>query len=378
MKTIDGIVPFWVDAESNPFFGALASALLPALGYGEQTPYYCAPKGSYCIQCGACGDKPTLHKHHLQLYHVYQSVTGVGLGWYWPEDPESRYQVIEGGGPGWDWPDWLFDYIAGVAGLTWRRLSKGAGREALLSSLASSVDAGQPVLMKLGRGADWHLVTGYDAQGRLCGWDARCEGDQPTVAADAYDEQGRFCMSGWFEPFETAILFTGRTAPTLGLAAILSRMIAALERPQHALMEAEVMRRIDAAGEGNARATALWLNERVGIPIEARWHVASTTDSTLQEMTQSEAVRAHLMAVTAQYVFDRELEASHGTCWKIWGLLGVGPETGYALPADAEERLLRPETRAELKRLFAIVFENDRVALGRLRAARALLGAGAQ
>ena len=74
-----------------------------------------------------------------------------------------------------------------------------------------------------------------------------------------------------------------------------------------------------------------------------------------------------------QYIFDDFKDSTHGICWKIWAQLGVGPKTHYKLPEDAAGRLLEPETRAELKRLFAIVFENDRVVLGLLRETNQLI-----
>ena len=67
---LQGIVQYPVDAQSNSFFCALASALLPALGYAEDTPYFCAPKGRRCVSCGECGEKTALQKHHLALYHA--------------------------------------------------------------------------------------------------------------------------------------------------------------------------------------------------------------------------------------------------------------------------------------------------------------------
>ena len=44
------IVQYPFDAQSDSFFCALSSALLPALGYTENTPYFCAPKGQFCLQ----------------------------------------------------------------------------------------------------------------------------------------------------------------------------------------------------------------------------------------------------------------------------------------------------------------------------------------
>jgi hypothetical protein len=50
-------------------------------------------------------------------------------------------------------------------------------------------------------------------------------------------------------------------------------------------------------------------------------------------------------------------------CWKIWGLLGVGPETNYSLSPDAGERLMKTEVINELKELFLKLFRIDRAVL---------------
>ncbi len=376
MKTIADMIPFPTNAESNPFFGALASVLLPALGYTENTPYYCGQKGSFCIQCGGCGDSTTLQKHHLQLYHDYLTLTGVGLGWYRPEDADAEYQVIPNGGPDWNWADHFIGSIMDIAGLIWRRLSRGTDRDTLFAVLASSIDVGLPALIKLGTGTDWHVVTGYDSAGCLYGLDTHAHWDaavKPSVTPDGYTEEGLFILSNWFDPFVDAIVVSGRCEPTVKLPDMLVRMIETLARPEHAALETEVMRRIDHITPANALQTAQWLNNRAGFPIEARWHVASCTDSTLPRMTDNETVRQKLFGVTAQYVFDNELDATHGTCWKIWGQLGVGPETGYAVMPHSAELVAKPETKAELERLFSIVFENDRIVLGLLREALAAI-----
>jgi hypothetical protein len=369
MKTIPNMVPFPTDVESNPFFGALASVLLPALDYSNETPYFCGRKGTYCVECGQCGDKTTLQKHHLQLYHVYQTVTGVGLGWYWPEDPEEAYQVISGGGSRWDWPDEFLGFIMGVAGLRWQRLHRGDS-ESLFSAFTASIDAGYPVLTKLGTGPDWHVVSGYGVENRLYGLDSHLHWNdrvKPAVKPDGYTDDGLFILSDWYDPFVSAIVITGRCAPSVTLRDMLTRMVESLEHPAHRLLEPEMIRRIDGITADNALETARWLNDLVSFPIEARWHVADCTDSTLPNMTDVEEVRRSLLGITAQYVFDNDLDATHGTCWKIWAQLGVGPDTGYAVCPHSAELVLKPETRTELKRLFSIVFENDRLVLDLLR-----------
>lgn len=45
-----------VRAESDSFTAALASALVIARGYTEETPYWCASNRRYCIHCSSCGN----------------------------------------------------------------------------------------------------------------------------------------------------------------------------------------------------------------------------------------------------------------------------------------------------------------------------------
>jgi len=348
---IPDAVPYPFDAQSSPFFCALASALLPALGYTEEQPFYCAPQGSDCTNCGGC-NKTTMQKHHLQLYHNYQTFTGVGLGWEWPEN-DSEYHVLPGWERDWDWPDEFFGFIFGFAGLSWTRLTKIAGKDNVFKELKTSIDAGFPVLARFG--PDWRVLTGCD-DGEIIGLGYGL-GEEATIPE-------------WFEAFVDAIIIIGRTKQSVTYSGILDRMIEALAHPAHAKLESDLMARLDEVTPENARESAEWLLAKVSFPIEARWHAA---DSELYILCESKAAKEKVFGLIRQYVFDGELDATHGTCWKIWAQLGVGPETNYALPENAGELLLQEETRAKLKRLFAIVFENDRVVLGLLREAAEII-----
>lgn len=376
MNQIHNIVQFPCDAQSNPFFCALTSALLTALGYTEETPYYCPPKGSLCIQCGNCGSKTNLQKHHNTLYHDYQTVTGVSFGWAWPEDRSAKYHTVEKEGAEWRWPDEFVNYLMGYAGFTWRRISKGTDKDMVYQAITDSIDQGFPVLMKLGTWVDWHVVTGYQ-EGVLYGMDSHSHYHKhvhPQVQPDSYREDGLFVMSGWFEVFEDLIVITGHCKPSVMLTDVLGRIIQTLEHPVHQRLEADLMSKIDQITPDNAEDTAKWLNDVASFPIEARWHAAETFSSGesttfgIQRMTQNKGVNEKLRAVFSSYVEDKNKD-THGVCWRIWSQLGVGPESGYALSPNVKELVIRPETQAELKRLFSIIFENDRNALRALREA---------
>jgi len=334
-------VPFPCDAQGSVFFAALASALLPALGYTEETPFYCGPKGSFCIQCGNCKTS-ALQKHQAQLYHDYETLTGVSFGWAWPEAE----------------PDELVDFIMKHAGLTWRRLEKGMGGENVYQAVAASIDAGLPVLLKLGAGRDWHVATGRQ---------------NGALYVLGYGKKGR-TLRNWYRSYEDAIIITGRCEPTITLADVLRRIIAVLEQPVHAALEAEIYRRIDEITTENAQTTAVWLNEKASFSVEARYHAAEaftsgeTAVNGLLRMTGNKVVKDLLGRIFFSYIADNHDE-THGVLWQVWELLGVGPKTGYAVPKNANERMMLPETRAELKRLFALVFKNDRDVLAVLREA---------
>ena len=266
------------------------------------------------------------------------------------------------------------------AGLSWRRIPKGTAEEEIYRAIADSVDRGCPVLMKLGDGPDWHVVAGYE-DGAFYGLDSHEHYDasvHPVVQPDRYTEDGLFVLSKWFDSFEDAILIAGRAEPSLSLHEILATIIAVLEHPTHARLRADLNRKIDEITPENAQQTALWLNEVAGFPIEARWHAAEcftsgeAADFGMMRLTGDPAVRQLLGRLFERYIANGKDE-THGVLWKVWAQLGVGPDTGYAVPPNAGELVMRPEARAELKRLFALVFENDRAVLAALKEAAALL-----
>ena len=375
MVRLTDIVPFPWDAESNAFFAALASALLPALGYTEETPFFCSPKGAYCIHCGGCGESATLQKHHLSLYHDYQTLTGVSLGWVWPEQGDVAWQTIEGGGPGWDWPDEFLALIMRAAGLTWRRLSGNMTELEIYQAVEASLEKGFPVLARLEKGTNWQLITGC-ADGVLGGLApfGRQLGDVSRLG----DEADTYWMPDWYVRFEDALVITGRCPVTVTLEEILTRLIHTLEHPAHERLERHLMCRLEQVTAANALETAEWLNQVASFPIEARWHAAEafcSPVSTIQRLTPNRDLQQKLSDLFFySYIADNH-EETHGVCWKIWGLLGVGPETGFALGNQAAQNVQQPDVREELKRLFAIVFARDRQVLAGLRDILSSLGA---
>lgn len=84
-KILEHQVPFPVDAESDNFTAALASALVIARGYTEETPYWCVPNRRYCIHCSSCGDN-LLERHQLSVYHCLLTASTLAFGFDYPWD----------------------------------------------------------------------------------------------------------------------------------------------------------------------------------------------------------------------------------------------------------------------------------------------------
>ncbi len=84
-KVLEPLVPFPVDAESDHFTAALASALIVTQGYTGETPHWCAPNQRDCIHCKPCGDH-LLERHQVSLYHCLLTASTLAFGFDYPWD----------------------------------------------------------------------------------------------------------------------------------------------------------------------------------------------------------------------------------------------------------------------------------------------------
>ena len=93
----------------------------------------------------------------------------------------------------------------------------------------------------------------------------------------------------------------------------------------------------------------------------------SLVNSSLDDSAESNELKvvAEKMAdlFFERYVADGNSE-THGIGWKIWACLNVGPQTEF-LPTEESFKLIQQsDVQNELKRLFKIVFDNDRAVAG--------------
>lgn len=365
MKKLLEISPFPAGAQSDGFFAALASAVLPCLGIKEESPYWCSPKGAYCTGCGGCGDRSNLQKHQEMMYHTLLAASGAAFTFDYPEDDSVAYHTMPGIPLGWRWEEPFVADLADFAGLSYERYTAQSVSE-MLDAIRKSVDSGYTALVAdHGQWKEasewarcWNVVCGYTDDGLLV----------MRPGGEIAEERG-----GTHEDW---IVFTGRARRKQTYRDILEKICAVLSDQSHDSLEQLIDESLSDVTPENAEKLAHMTMGINGVPIESRWHAAEafcSCDNLLSGMTEDEALKSRLCELFFKRYIANDSGETHGTGWKIWGALGVGPATGY-MPTDESYALIqRPEVQAEMKRLFQIVFANDRAVADGIRAALANL-----
>jgi hypothetical protein len=352
-KILDHQVPFPVDAESDNFTAALASALVIVKGYTNETPYWCSPNNRYCIHCSPCGDH-LLERHQLSIYHCLLTASTLAFGFDYPWDDTVEPHSLPEFRRGWRWNDDFVDALARFAGFTWRRFHGANAREEVLSTLKNSLNAGFPTLLRLENELEWILAVGYD-----------------TDAVYGLDSRFYALPDNWHSMLRDAIVITGSTAPDMSCKELLERISSALSYQEHAALESVIMDVLDHVTPENAMDTAGMMCGINGVPIEARWHAAESfcgAGNLLCNIFTDKEIYDRLKKVLfSRYLKDGN-DGTHGIGWKIWGALGVGPETGYNITGQSAALILQKETQETLKSLFAKIFENDRAVCAEIQA----------
>ena len=345
------IHPFPSGAESNGFIAALSSALLPCLGITEGTPYWCAPNGSFCTDCGGCS-RSGLTKHQEMLYHTLLAASGLAFTFDYPEDDDVGFHTMPDTPIGWRWDEPFVENIMDFAGLSYMRYTDKSISE-MRDILHNSIDSGYTALCADTRNISenggwsrcWNVICGYTEDGIL----VMNHGGEIVTENDG-------TYSDW-------VVITGKDERKQTYRDVLARIYAILTDPSHAVLEQEIYADLSNVTEENAVGLAYKMMGINGVPIETRWHAAEafcSSENLLSSLTNDTAVKSRLSDLFfSRYIADSNNE-THGIGWKIWGLLHVGPETG-CMPVEESFMLIQqPEVQEEMKRLWRIVFDNDR------------------
>lgn len=157
-KILENRVPFPIDAESDNFTAALASALVITKGYTEETPYWCVPNHRYCIHCSPCGDN-LQERHQLSVYHCLLTASTLAFGFDYPWDDSVNPHTLPGFSNGWRWDDCFVNTLARFAGFSYLRFNGASTREHVLSAIKISLDHGFPSLLRLEDEMKWTLAV---------------------------------------------------------------------------------------------------------------------------------------------------------------------------------------------------------------------------
>lgn len=360
---ITGVAPYRTDVESNLLLCAMTTLFLKLKNYDETSPFYCARNDRYCTGCGDCGDmskRSSLHKPHLYLYHHLLTVTGVGLMCSDPNEAgEYDLKYIRGITP--PMLEDRLDFAMKAEGFEYIRLDRLKGEQEIFRQVMESIRGNKPVLMKLGDGPEWCVVTGFDSTtGTLFGLDAKDHITYQPANKREYTEDGLFIITDWFKNLRKAIIVTGEATKTLDFIDLLERMVGRLQLPERSVLESMIPQMIDSISMENARAVAEYLNNFAGYMVEARWHGAECFGPILRK-PEDETAQVRLRECMDLY-FN-----THDICWQIWGQMGVGPHTNYKLPGHISKMMLDKKRQEKLKELFAQIFGNDHAVLEKLQ-----------
>ncbi len=359
--------PFPHDAESNGFIAALSSVVCAAKKYTDDTPYWYTSKDCYCKKCGDCTGQ-SLGKTQSSVYHCLLTVSGLAFGFDYPEDDSVGAHTIPDTPVGWRWDDGFMADIMGFAGLSFIRFKNKTIAE-IREIIKDSIDAGYPAMA-----ANHNVYT--DETAWVSCWKIVCGYTNDGITVMNYGGEVNDETSG---AYEDIIVITGEVDRTNSAACkqiyfdILKRIYAVLSDPSHDALENEIMSDLSNVTPENAVMLSYKLMGINGVPIEARWHAAeafTSKDNLLYSLVDSaESNKLKAAAEKLADLFFKRYSAegnneTHGIGWKIWSCLNVGPQTGY-LPTEESFKLIQhSDVQNELKRLFKIVFGNDRAVAG--------------
>lgn len=169
----------------------------------------------------------------------------------------------------------------------------------------------------------------------------------------------------WYNKLSNIVFITDKYDSPISLSETLNHMIRHLSTGSRNKLEQKVYQKLETEPDG--KKLGKWLNQLNGLVIESRWHASECYRNTLAPMFDNDQYKRLLLEAS-----DLHLHF-HDQAWKIWALLGVGPQTHYCVPRNVNELLDKASVRAELKALFQELFAIDRQVCHLLREGLRLL-----
>ena len=234
-KIISDVVNFPNGCETVRFTACLVSMLMRADGITDKNcDFFCASQNGNCIRCGKCKDLVPINKKHEELYNFYTAVTGFGF---------LQIDLSNDDHMKTDWNqtcnvmlrefDWYIGFALDYAGYEFDEYifpDNNTNKKYIFDKIKTSIDKDIPVLALFGKLYQWVLITGYDDDGNLYGYDgSQGYWGKPAAKPAGYDEHGLFIMPDWYEKGGHAFILGTKKPPSVTIQDIFKRGIKIME-----------------------------------------------------------------------------------------------------------------------------------------------------
>lgn len=336
IRKMENIVQFPVNAQRSSFFGALSSIILYREGYTEDTPFYCGKNKRNCVRCGNCKEA-FIKKHHLNIYQYLVTITGCAYLW---EDKAVGDSYNKQYNPE-DFSENALDRLSlslQAYGYKYESFNKDVDERTIFNRIQQSIENHLPILIKLGGGDVWAVITGYHTEKML-----------PYLMKMNHNSK---LNKEWYEKLRNIVFITDKCKESVSLEESLNHMKKHITTKSREKLEQKVYRAIET--EPDEKKLGMWLNKMNGRTIENRWHASECYRNILVPMVGNSECQKLLRKASDLHM------NFHDQAWKVWELLGVSPQTGYCLPKNICELLNKSSTRTELRTLYQELFSLDR------------------
>lgn len=354
-KILDTVMPYAMGCESRRYIGCFASLAMCMEQYDGSQPTFCCQRHDFCIACGKCGPINPLQRKHEELYHLYVTVSGMGVLYFDPALSSLNHDEVA--------ETLLRDAAAmtmNYAGYACQTFTHNDPEDAVRHSIIASIDNGIPVIIRTSRG-NCNIIAGYGEDGAVLygfnGYGTYLGAlDEPT----GYTDGNMFYTRDWFRSLSAAFVVTGRTQPMASNNDVFRRLIAILQSQR-------------SEGSGNALFRILeddslfarmspdelrriydFTNGLIGYLAEARCFVHEAFATAFLNSITDPAVR------DTGYEISELCLNSHDTAWIPWRAIGAWDE------GDHTGRLRDAEIRRGVIAGLKKIIHNDTQVRGKL------------
>lgn len=368
-KLIGDVVPMPCGCETSRFVACFASMFMRAEGMtDENIDVYCPNQNGSCTACGGCQNLNKLQKKHEQVYNLFSVVSGYGFmqidlsdDTHMSRDWDVTCDVLLSKFG--NYIKWTMDF----AGYHYSELSRSDDEETVFAGIRRSIDADNPVLMQFEQGLQWVVITGYDDEGSLYGYDGSYGYWSSSKAEpDSYDGNV-FHLASWYPKMLRAIVLGDTFTPTVTMTDAYRRDLGIMEYTAGLFERSEQYVRDDGNFAGLDLDGLVRMRDRIsqfiGLPIDMRsvvsWHIPVPPERVLLRYSD-DLMNSPVGACEREHLSSTLNSCCcyiHDTLWIAWR--AVGEFMGGA-KEDWGRELSDPAIRRVVADVIGIVAHYDR------------------